>query len=92
MILKHLHDVGNGRSLLTDGDVDAVKSGAVPSVGVVEGSLLVDDGINSDSGLAGLSVTNDKFSLTSADGDLLFKFINKRFNGRYCLLLLYKRL
>jgi hypothetical protein len=55
---------------LADGDVDAVKLLGVLSVGVDEGGLLVDDGIDGDSGLAGLSVTNDKLSLASANGDL----------------------
>ena len=55
---------------MADGDVDAVKLLGVVSVGVVEGGLLVDDGIDGDSGLAGLSVTNDKLSLASSNGDL----------------------
>ena len=55
---------------MADGDVDAVKLLGVVSVGVIEGGLLVDDGIDGDSGLAGLSVTNDKLSLASANGDL----------------------
>ena len=55
---------------MADGDVDAVKLLRVLSVGVDEGGLLVDDGIDGDSGLAGLSVTNDKLSLASANGDL----------------------
>lgn len=55
---------------MADGDVDAVKLLGVLSVGVDEGGLLVDDGIDGDSGLAGLSVTNDKLSLASANGDL----------------------
>jgi hypothetical protein len=76
VILEHLHDVGNGGSLLTDSDVDAVQSFGVLSSGVVESTLLVNDGINSDSSLAGLSVTNDKFSLTSADRDLYKLGIN----------------
>ena len=66
--LKETHDVGDGGSLLTDSDVDAVEG-----LGVVTGfedSLLVDDGINSNSGLANLSITNDQFTLTSANWDL----------------------
>ena len=55
---------------MANSDVDAVKLLGVVSVGVVEGGLLVDDGIDGDSGLAGLSVTNDKLSLASANGDL----------------------
>ena len=76
VILEHLHDVGNGGSLLTDSDVDAVESLGVLSSGVIESTLLVNDGINSDSSFACLSVTNDKLSLASADGDLYKLAIN----------------
>ena len=55
---------------MANSDVDAVKLLGVVSVGIVEGGLLVDDGIDGDGGLAGLSVTNDKLSLASANGDL----------------------
>jgi hypothetical protein len=70
VILKHLHNVSNCGSLLTDSNVDAVKLLGV--VVINEGALLVDDGVNSNSGLAGLSVTNDELSLASANGNLLF--------------------
>ena len=79
MITEDLNDVGDSGSLLTDGDVDAVESLGVVTVGVVEGGLLVDNGINGDSSLSSLSVTNDQLSLASANGDLLIYFINKRF-------------
>ena len=71
MIFKDLHDVGDGGSLLADSDVDAVKLLGVLSVGVVEGGLLVDDGIDGDGSLSSLSVTNDQLSLASTNGDLL---------------------
>jgi hypothetical protein len=70
VIFKDLHDVGDGGSLLADSDVDAVKLLGVLSVGVVEGGLLVDDGIDGDGSLSSLSVTNDEFSLATTDGDL----------------------
>jgi len=79
VITEDLHDVGNCGSLLTDGNVDAVKLLVVISVGIVEGRLLVDDGIDGDGSLTGLSVTNNELSLTSANGDLSLYFINKRF-------------
>ena len=79
MITEDLNDVGDSGSLLTDGDVDAVESLGVVTVGVVEGGLLVDNGINGDGSLSSLSVTNDQLSLASANGDLLIYFINKRF-------------
>lgn len=71
MIAEHLHDVGDGRSLLADSDIDAEESLSVVRVGVVERGLLVDDGIDGDGSLSSLSVTNDELSLASADGDLL---------------------
>lgn len=70
MILQGLHNVRDGRSLLTDGNVNAVESLGVIRGGIVEGSLLVDDGINGNSGLSSLSITNDQFSLSSSNGDL----------------------
>jgi len=36
----------------------------------LEDSLLVKDGIDSDGGLASLSISNDKLTLTSANGHL----------------------
>ena len=71
MIFKDLHVVGDGGSLLADSNVDAVKLLGVLSVGVVEGGLLVDDGIDGDGSLSSLSVTNDQLSLASTNGDLL---------------------
>lgn len=87
MILKNLHDVGNGRSLLTDGDVDAEKSLGVVRVGVIEGRLLVDDGINSDGSLASLSISNNELSLASTNGDLFYNLLIKDSSGANCLLL-----
>jgi hypothetical protein len=37
VIAEDLHDVGDGRSLLTDGDVDTEESLGIVGVGVVEG-------------------------------------------------------
>ena len=67
-VLEKAHDVGHGGALLADGNVDAVKR-----LGVVTGledSLLVDDGVDGNSGLTGLSVTNDQLTLASANGHL----------------------
>lgn len=87
MILKGFHDVGDGRSLLSDGDIDAVES-VSNLVGIVEGSFLVDDGVNSDGSLTSLSISNDKFSLTSSNRDL-FKIINSK-DSMSVILLLYR--
>ena len=70
MILEDLHNVGDSGSLLADSDVDAVKLLGVLSIGVIEGGLLVDDGINGDGSFSSLSVTNDELSLTTTNGDL----------------------
>ena len=70
MIFKDLHDVGDGGSLLADSDVDAVKLLGVLSVGVVEGGLLVDDGIDGDGSLSSLSVTDNELSLATTNRDL----------------------
>jgi hypothetical protein len=70
VIFKDLHNVRDSGSLLTDSDVDAVKLLGVLSIGVIEGGLLVDDGINGDGSLSSLSVTNDELSLATTNGDL----------------------
>jgi hypothetical protein len=70
VILEDLHNVGDSGSLLADSDVDAVKLLGVLGIGVVEGGLLVDDGIDGDGSLSSLSVTNDKLSLATTNGDL----------------------
>jgi len=66
LLSEGLHNVGNGGSLLSNSNVDAVK--LLVLVTGVEGSFLVKDGINGDSGLTGLSISNDKLTLSSTDG------------------------
>ena len=61
-----LDNLGDGGSLLSDGDVDAVELLLLVS-GLVE-ALLVDDGVDGDGGLAGLTITDDQLTLASADG------------------------
>jgi hypothetical protein len=70
VIFKDLHNVGDSGSLLADSDVDAVKLLGVLSVGVVEGGLLVDDGIDGDGSLSSLSVTDNELSLATTNRDL----------------------
>jgi hypothetical protein len=70
VISKDLNNVRDGGSLLADSDVDAIKLLGILSIGVVEGGLLVNDGIDGDGSLSSLSVTNDKLSLATTDGDL----------------------
>jgi hypothetical protein len=83
VVSEDLDDVGDGGSLLSDGDVDAVELLGLITGGIIESSLLVNDGINGYSSLSSLSVTNDELSLASSNGDLYIKFISKRFFGRY---------
>ena len=67
-LLEQAHNVGNGGSLLSNGNVDAVEGLGV--VTGLENGLLVDDGVDSDGGLASLSVTDDQLTLSSANGHL----------------------
>lgn len=54
---------------MADSNIDAVERFAV--VTSLENSLLVDDSIDSNGSLSSLSVTNDKLTLSSANGNLL---------------------
>ena len=67
-LLEESDDVGDGGSLLTDGDVDAVEGLRV--VTGLEDSLLVENSVDSDGGLASLSITNDQLTLSSANRHL----------------------
>lgn len=62
LLLVELSDeLGDGGTLLSDTNVDA---GEGLSLG-----LLVDDGVDGDGGLSGLTVTDDELTLSTADGD-----------------------
>ena len=61
-----LDNLGDGGSLLSDGDVDAVELLLLVS-GLVE-ALLVDDGVDGDGGLAGLTIADDQLTLATTDG------------------------
>jgi hypothetical protein len=67
ILLKGLDELSDSGTLLTDGNVDTVQLLAL--VGRVVPSLLVQHGIESNSGLTSLTVTNDQLTLTTADGD-----------------------
>ena len=67
MVLECLDDVGDGGSLLSDSDVNAEE--LFVDIPCIEVSFLIDDSINGNGGLSGLSVTNDQLSLSSSDGD-----------------------
>src|SRR5690606_34274702 len=66
-LFEGLDDLGHGRALLTDGDVDAVQLGRL--VVRLVGRLLVQDGVDGDGGLADLTVANDQLALAAADRD-----------------------
>ena len=65
LVSEDLDDVGNGRSLLTNGNVDAVK--LLGEVITSVASLLVNDGIDGNGSLSSLSITNDELSLSSTN-------------------------
>jgi hypothetical protein len=65
VLLKSLDKLGDGGSLLTDGDVDAVK--LLGLVLAVVPPLLVEHGVEGDGSLTSLTVTNDQLTLTTAD-------------------------
>jgi len=67
-VTESLHNVGDGGSLLSNSDIDAVK--LLVLVTGVESSFLVKDGVNSNGGLACLSISNDKLTLSSTNGHL----------------------
>ncbi len=64
-VSQALDDLGDGGSLLADGDVNAVEL-LLLVAGIVE-SLLVDDGVNGDGGLASLTITNDQLTLATTN-------------------------
>merc|ERR1712088_718229 len=57
-VSEPLHNLGDGGPLLANGDVDTVQL-LLGIIGLVE-TLLVDDGVDGDSGLASLPVTDDQ--------------------------------
>jgi len=67
VLLKSLDKLGDGGSLLTDGDVDAVE--LLGLVLAVVPPLLVEHGVEGDGSLTSLTVTNDQLTLTTANGN-----------------------
>src|ERR1700716_675698 len=67
LLLQHLDELGDGRALLADGDIDAIELDGLVARGVER--LLVEDGVERDRGLAGLAVADDQFALAAADRD-----------------------
>jgi len=67
LLFECADDLRNGRTLLADGDVDAIQ--LLRFVGALVDFLLVDEGVDGDGGLAGLTVTDDQFALATANWD-----------------------
>ncbi|RUS30138.1 hypothetical protein BC938DRAFT_479809 [Jimgerdemannia flammicorona] len=67
VLLEGIDELSNGRTLLTDGDVHTVQ--LLDFISTIIPLPLVEDGVESDSGLTGLTITNDQFTLTTANGN-----------------------
>merc|ERR1719341_1960804 len=65
-VSKPLDNLGDGGSLLTNSHIDAEQL-LLGISGIIE-PLLVDDGINGDSGFASLPVSNDQLTLATTNG------------------------
>ena len=65
ILFERADDLRDGRALLADRDVDAVELLALV-VALVD-VLLVDEGVERDGGLAGLTVADDQLALAAAD-------------------------
>lgn len=66
VLLKGLDELGDGRTLLTDGNVDTVE--LLGLVGARVPLLLVEHGVEGDGSLTGLTITDDQLTLTTSDG------------------------
>ena len=67
VLLQRADELGDGRALLADGDVNAIELRTLVGAGM--GVFLVDDGVDDDGGLAGLAVADDELALAAADRD-----------------------
>src|SRR6516225_1659878 len=67
VILQCLDDLGDGRALLTDRDIDAIELARF--VGASVDLLLIEDGVDDKRGFAGLAVADDQLALPAADRD-----------------------
>src|SRR6185437_7975445 len=67
LLLEHLHELGDGRALLPNGDIDAVELDFFIRLRVER--FLIEDGVERDSRLSGLTIADDQLALTTADRD-----------------------
>jgi len=66
VLLESLDKLGDGGSLLTDGDVDAVE--LLGLVAALIPTALVQHGVESDGSLSSLTITDNQLTLTTANG------------------------
>merc|ERR1712018_136866 len=78
-VSEPLNNLSDSGPLLADGDVDTVQL-LLGIVGLVE-ALLVDDGVNGDSGLASLPVTDDQLTLATANRHKRVDSLNAGLHG-----------
>src|SRR6185437_1983632 len=67
VVLQRLDDLRDGRALLADRDIDAVQLLRLIAAGVDR--LLIEEGVDGDGGLAGLTIADDQLALPAADRD-----------------------
>lgn len=79
VLLERLDKLGDGGPLLADGNIDAIE--LLRLVIAVVPSLLVEDGVEDDSRLAGLTVTDDQLTLATADGNHGVDRLEARLHG-----------
>src|SRR5271166_6634427 len=63
VVLQRLDDLGDRRALLADGDIDAIELARFVGAGV--DLLLIEDGVDDQCRLAGLTVADDQFALAA---------------------------
>jgi hypothetical protein len=66
VLLEGLDELGDGGTLLTDGDIDTIE--LLAFVSAIVPAPLIEDGVNGDGGLAGLAVTDDELTLATTNG------------------------
>jgi hypothetical protein len=67
VLLEGLNELSDGRTLLSDSDVDTVELGGL--VLSIVPSLLVEDSVDGDGGLSSLPVSDDQLTLSTSNGN-----------------------
>src|SRR5437667_1781583 len=67
LLFQHLHELSDGRTLLADRDIDAIKLDFLVAGRVQR--LLIENRVERNRGLASLAVADDQFALAAADRD-----------------------